>query len=184
MQPKINVDLIQIHDKTFEPYLSKEQINQAIENIADALNDEYRNKKPVVLAVLNGSFMFCSDLVKNLSCQPEIHFIKVASFDGMQSSGNVKTMIGLPISLKGRDVIVVEDIVDTGHTMDELESIMNKEEVNSFKIATLLFKPTAFLGKNIPTFVGIEIPNEFVVGFGLDYDGLGREIPEIYKIKL
>lgn len=175
--------MIQIHDKKFELYLSESHISDAVNNVATALNKDYTGKQVVLLAILNGSFMFCSTLAKKLTCQPEIHFIKLQSYEGTQSSGQVKTMIGMPKSLKNRHVVIVEDIVDTGQTLAELDAILKKEQVKSYETATLLYKPKAFFGKNPPKFVGIEIPNNFVVGFGLDYDGLGRELPEIYKIK-
>lgn len=174
--------MIQIHDKKFEPYISKVKIKEAITQLADEINHSYANKNVVLLSVLNGSFMFCSDLAKKLTCQPEIHFIKLQSYVGTHSSGEVKTKLPLSIPLKDREVLVVEDIVDTGKTLEKLQAILEEEHVKSYEIATLLFKPEAFLGKNKPKFVGLEIPNNFVVGYGLDYNNLGREIPEILKI--
>jgi adenylate kinase len=175
--------LIQLHDKKFEPYISEQQIASAILALAEQINMAYAQKNVLVLSVLNGSFMFCADLVKKLKCTPEIHFVKLQSYQGTQTTGNVNTLVGLPSGLKNRNVLVLEDIVDTGNTISVLKDMLQKEQASSIEIATLLYKPNAFLAKNPPKFVGIEIPDNFVVGFGLDYNGLGREIPSIYQLK-
>jgi hypoxanthine phosphoribosyltransferase len=172
-----------IKDKTFEPYLSQEQIKNAISALADRINKDYKDKNLFFLGVLNGSFMFCSDLLKEINLPCQISFVKVASYEGTGSKGHVDELIGLVSDLKGKDVIILEDIVDTGLTLQKIYSMINHDHPNSLEVATLLFKQDAFQGTYEPKYIGIDIPDDFVVGYGLDYDGYGRNIPEILKLK-
>jgi hypoxanthine phosphoribosyltransferase len=174
--------LITIKDKQFKPYISQQQIAEAVNKIAAQINVELADEFPVFLVVLNGSFMFASDLLKEVTVPCQISFIKVASYHGTTSTGNVTELIGLTEDLTNRTVVVVEDIVDTGITLERLSLVLERKNVKQIKIATALFKPQSF-SKNFPLhYVGIEIPNDFVVGYGLDYDGLGRNLKEIYVL--
>jgi hypoxanthine phosphoribosyltransferase len=175
-------DMIQVLDKVFKPYLSKEDIQKHINRLADELATEYAGKNPVFIAVLNGSFMFASDLFKALKFNAEICFIKLASYKGTKSSGNVVSVIGLDMSLKDRHVIVLEDIVDTGRTLTHFLPELENQQPASLKLCVLLHKPEATVFPVPLDFIGFTIPNRFVVGYGLDYDGYGRNIPEIYQL--
>ncbi len=173
---------IQVFDKTFEPYITATQINEQIKKIAVQLNIDYAGKRPLFIAILNGSFMFASDLFKELTIDAEICFIKLASYKGTKSTGNVITSIGLDIPLTDRHVIIVEDIVDTGKTLDAfLPQLINQQPV-TLKIAALLHKPEALQFPVTIDYLGFEVPNKFLLGYGLDYDGLGRNLKEIYKL--
>ncbi|HEU0109735.1 MAG TPA: hypoxanthine phosphoribosyltransferase [Flavisolibacter sp.] len=173
---------IKLHDKTFDTYLSEEDIQRKIKEIAAAINNDYKSKTPLFIAILNGSFMFAADLFKYLDIDAEICFIKLASYKGMKSSGNIITAIGLDQDLYDRDVIIVEDIVDTGKTLHEFLPKLHHQQPRSFKIASLLHKPEATVYPLIIDYLGFSIPNKFVVGYGLDYDGLGRNLKEIYQL--
>ena len=177
------METIQLHDLTFEKSISKSQVQQAINGVAVQLNDDFKEKRPVFLTVLNGAFLFSAELIKKFDHECELSFIKVASYDGLQQNDEIFTVMGAEPSLKGRDVIVVEDIVDSGNTIDTIIQILKDEEVNSYKIATLFYKPEAYSKNHEVDYVGLEIPNDFVVGFGLDYKGLGRNLTAIYKLK-
>jgi len=176
------MSLIRVHDKTFEPYLTANQIDAAIQKLADQINLDYQGKKPLFISVLNGSFMFASDLFKKLTIESEICFIKLASYKGTKSTGHVITAIGLDIDLIHRHVIIIEDIVDTGKTLDQFLPQLHYQQPASLKICALLHKPAATVHPIQIDYLGFSIPNKFVVGYGLDYDGLGRNIPEIYKL--
>jgi hypoxanthine phosphoribosyltransferase len=171
---------IQVNNKDFFLYINQQQIQQNIQRIANQINSDYADKKPLVIGVLNGAFMFTSDLVKYLTCNCEITFMRVSSYLGTQSSGTLQQVISLKESLKDRDVIVVEDIIDTGLTMNKLLTEIEKEGVLSVKVVTLLFKKEALKVPIKPDYVGFEIPQKFVVGYGLDFDGYGRNYPDIY----
>jgi hypoxanthine phosphoribosyltransferase len=173
---------IRVHDKQFEPYLNAAMIAERIKDIAGKLNRDYADKKPLFIAILNGSFMFASDLFKELAIDAEICFIKLASYKGTKSTGHVLTAIGLDMDLFGRDVVIVEDIVDTGKTLSEFLPQLNHQQPASLKIVALLHKPEATVFPITIDYLGFSIPNKFVVGYGLDYDGLGRNIPEILKL--
>jgi hypoxanthine phosphoribosyltransferase len=173
---------IKVHDKTFSTFLSESAINEQVKRIAQEINTDYKGKTPLFIAILNGSFMFASDLFKELEIEAQVCFIKLASYQGVKSTGNVVTSIGLDVSLKDRDVIVIEDIVDTGKTLhDFLPQIMDQNPA-SVKLATLLHKPEALKYSLSIDYVGFSIPNKFVVGYGLDYDGLGRNLREIFQL--
>ena len=173
---------IRVHDKTFKPYLSAVQINEKVELIADRINLDYTGKNPLFIAILNGSFMFASDLFKKISIEAEICFIKLASYKGTRSSGHVVTAIGLDIDLFGRHVVIIEDIVDTGKTLHAFLPQLEHQQPASLKIAALLHKPTATVYPLNIDYLGFTIPDKFVVGYGLDYNGLGRNIAEIYQL--
>ena len=173
---------VKILDKEFSLSINAEEINNFVTNIAEKINKDYENKNPIFLVILNGSFMFASDLFKKLKIQCEVSFLKVASYQGTNSTGKVNTLIGLNENIKGRSVVIIEDIVDTGHTVHELLEILTPHNPEEIKICTLLFKPNAYKMKIKLDYVGIEIPNDFIVGYGLDYDGFGRNLGDIYKI--
>lgn len=173
---------IRVHDKQFEPYLTANEINARIKVLARQLDQDYAGKKPLFIAILNGSFIFAADLFKELTMDAEICFIKLASYKGTKSSGHVITAIGLDTDLFGRDVIIVEDIVDTGKTLSEFLPQLHHQQPASMKIVALLHKPEATVFPIPIDYLGFSIPNKFVVGYGLDYDGLGRNIGEIYKL--
>lgn len=173
---------VKVHDKNFEIYLSEAAIQQRVKEVAVQINTDYAGKRPLFIAILNGSFMFASDLFKQLTIEAELCFIKLASYKGMKSSGNVVTSIGLEVDLFGKDVIIVEDIVDTGKTLHNFLPKLVHQQPKSMKIATLLHKPEATAFPLTLDYVGFDIPNKFVVGYGLDYDGLGRNFKEIYQV--
>lgn len=174
---------IHLHDLSFEKCISRTEVQQAVNGVAVRLNDDYKDKRPVFLTVLNGAFLFSAELIKKFDHECELSFIKVASYDGIEQSDEVFTVMGAEPSLKGRDVIVVEDIVDSGNTIHTIIQILKEEGVKSYKIATLFYKPEAYSKTHTIDYTGIEIPNDFVVGFGLDYKGLGRNLTSIYKLK-
>src|SRR3982751_3254223 len=173
---------IKLHDKTFDTYLSEQVIQEKVKEIAAQLNKDYAGKRPLFIAILNGSFMFAADVFKNLSIDAEICFIKLASYRGMKSSGNVITAIGLDQDLFDRDVVILEDIVDTGKTLNEFLPKLDHQQPRSLKIAALLHKPEATQFPLLINYLGFSIPNKFVVGYGLDYDGLGRNLKEIFQL--
>jgi len=173
---------IKVHDKLFDTYLTENDIQQEIKKIADAINEDYAGLRPMFIAILNGSFMFASDLFKYLTIEAEICFIKLASYKGTSSSGQVITAIGLDVDLIGKDIIIIEDIVDTGKTLNEFLPKLLHQQPASLKIAALLHKPDAMKFPIRIDYLGFSIPNKFVVGYGLDYDGLGRNLKEIYQV--
>lgn len=174
--------MVTIKDKQFKPYISSEKILESVKKTADKINKDLAGESPVFLAVLNGSFMFAADLMKEINLNCEISFVKLASYYGTTSSGTVTELIGLNQDLTGRTVVIVEDIVDTGNTVEKLAEILNNKKVKSFKIATAFFKPSAYTKKLKIDYIGLEIPNDFVVGYGLDYDGLGRNLKDVYVL--
>ena len=176
------MSLIKLHDKSFDTYLSEETIQHKVREIAQAINKDYAGKKPLFIAILNGSFMFAADLFKQLTIDAEICFIKLASYKGMKSSGHIITAIGLDQDLFDRDVIILEDIVDTGKTLHVFLPKLHHQQPRSFKIAALLHKPEATIHPLTIDYLGFRIPNKFVVGYGLDYDGLGRNQKQIYQL--
>lgn len=174
--------MFQLNDKTFEIFIPKEKIQEGISSLAARLEKDYAGKEIVFIAVLNGAFMFVADLMKSFSAPCEITFVKMSSYQGMHSSGRVDEVLGLNTSVKGKHVVILEDIVDTGITMEKLFTLLSVEKPASLEIATLLFKPEAFKGTHIPTYIGFSIPNKFVVGYGLDYNELGRNTEHIYQL--
>ena len=176
------MSILRVHDKAFEPYLSADAIDEKIRIIASKIDEDYDGKKPLFVAILNGAFMFASDLFKKISIESEISFIKLASYKGTKSSGQVITAIGLDTDLHGRHVIIVEDIVDTGKTLSEFLPQLEHQQPASLKIAALLHKPEATVYPISVDYLGFSVPNKFLLGYGLDYDGLGRNIPSIYQL--
>jgi len=173
---------IEIDDKKFELFLEYEQIKKRIRLLAIQLNVDFENRIPVFIGVLNGSFIFLADLIKEIHISSEVSFVKVSSYEGDKSSGKIKKEIGLQMSLKDRDVIIVEDIVDSGKTLEYLLEMINKENPASVNVCTLLLKPKSLkIEIDEITYVGFEISDEFVVGYGLDYNGLGRNLRDIYR---
>ncbi len=175
--------LIQLHDKQFIPFISAKEIDFAIATIASKVEADFADEIPVFVGVLNGSFMVVTDFMKHYKKPCEMSFIKLASYEGTSSTNEVKQLIGLNEDLSGRTVIIIEDIVDTGNTVAELKELFKKQNVKHLKIATLFFKPDAYKKEVKIDYIGIRIPNKFIVGFGLDYDGLGRNLPEVYQLK-
>lgn len=173
---------IKVHDKEFIPYLSAAEISAEVKRVANEMNKDYKDKRPLFIAILNGAFMFASDLFKELDIEVEICFIKLASYKGIKSSGQVITSIGLDADLKDRHIIILEDIVDTGNTLHQfLPQILNHQP-SSLKIAALLYKPEALIYPVKVDYYGFSVPRKFLLGYGLDYDGLGRNIREIYQL--
>jgi hypoxanthine phosphoribosyltransferase len=174
---------IQVLDKTFEPYLKEAAIQEKITELAGQLNKEYAGKRPLFLSVLNGAFLFTADLFKQITIETEVSFIKLASYKGTSSTGNVITAIGLDINVKDRHIIILEDIIDTGKTLHHYLPQLESMQPASVKIAVLLNKKDALLYPVHIDYACFEIPNKFVVGYGLDYDGLGRNSRDIYQLK-
>jgi len=173
---------IKIHDKIFEPFISAEEIDKAVTTVAEKITKRYRGKKPVFIGVLNGCFFFAADLMKKIDFSCEISFVKVASYVGTQTTGNVLQLLGLDQKVSGRDVIIIEDIVDTGNTIEAVTDIISSMGASSVAVATLLMKPDVYSKKVKIDYVAIEIDPEFVVGYGLDYDGFGRNLNQLYVL--
>ena len=175
------MDRIKLHDKEFRIFIPSDKIQESIAEVARKLNEDYRDKEsPLFLSVLNGSFMFAADLLKNIDFQCEISFVKLSSYSGTATTGEIKEILGLGTSVLGREVIIVEDIVDTGNTVVELYNILKKRGASTIKVCTLLLKPGSYK-KELPIdYVALRIPNDFIVGYGLDYDELGRQYKDIY----
>ncbi len=176
------MSLIQVKDKKFIPYLTAQQIDEQIKRLGEEINKDYAGKNPLFIAILNGSFMFASDLFKELTVDPEICFIKLASYKGTISTGHVITSIGLDEKLKGRNVVVLEDIVDTGKTLNEFLPQLRDQQPASLKIVALLHKPSALKYPITIDYLGFNVPDKFLLGYGLDYDGLARNLKEIYQL--
>lgn len=174
--------MIHLHDKTFEPFISAEEIDFAIANIAKQMDDDFFDDVPIFIGVLNGSFMVLSDLMKHYRGMCEVSFVKMASYEGTQTTNDVVELIGLNQSLEGRTVVIVEDIVDTGNTVEKLKTILKGHSIKHLKIATLFLKPDVYSKDIKIDYVGIRIPNKFIVGFGLDYNGLGRNLIDVYQL--
>lgn len=176
------MNTVQIEDKEFEILLENDQISKRTRLIGIQINVDYENRRPVVIGVLNGSFLFMADLVKEIDVPCEIAFIRVSSYKGISSSGTIKETFGLPDDLLNRDIILVEDIVDTGQTLKYILEQVYLQKPASVKVCSMLFKPAALLEPiEELEYIGFEIPNEFVVGYGLDYNGLGRNLTDIYR---
>jgi hypoxanthine phosphoribosyltransferase len=176
------METIQVKDKQFELFIPVSQINTVVTEMAEKINRDYDGKKPLFLAILNGSFVFAADLLRKICIPCNISFVKFSSYSGTATTSKVKELIGLNEEIKGRHIILVEDIVDTGITIELLLKDLKKHEPADVKIACFCHKPDAFQ-KSFPIdYLGMNIPNEFIVGYGLDYDGFGRNLPDIYKI--
>jgi hypoxanthine phosphoribosyltransferase len=173
---------IQIKDKKFRLSIPESEIQAAVRKVADQINHDIAEKNPVFICVLNGAFMFAGDLMKNVNMPCEITFVKLSSYDGLYTSGVVKEIIGLNESVVGRNVVVVEDIVDTGITMERILSSLRAKGANEIRVATFLQKPDALQRDIKIDYVAMKIPNDFIVGYGLDYDGYGRNLKDIYTV--
>jgi hypoxanthine phosphoribosyltransferase len=171
-----------LNDKYFEKFILSKDLQPKISDLAEKISTELDGKRPVFIVVLNGAFIFASDLIKKITIDCEIAFVKLSSYKGTQSSGVVQQIIGLDLDLKGRTIVVVEDIIDTGLTLDSFLKTLQQMEPAEVKVAACLLKPEAFKDKFPVDYICFSIPNEFVVGYGLDYDGLGRNSEDIYKI--
>lgn len=174
--------VIQVLDKKFRPYITADEIRQQITRLAADINADYEGKRPLFIAILNGSFMFAADLFRELTIDAEICFIKLASYKGTKSTGNVITSIGLDEPLNDRHVVIVEDIVDTGKTLYEFLPQLQNQQPASLRIAALLHKPDALVHPLRIDYLGFSVPDKFLLGYGLDYDGLGRNLKEIYQL--
>ena len=174
---------IQVHDKRFKPFILNEEIVRSVKQIADKINNDYADKPiPLFVGVLNGAFMFMGELMKHITIDCEISFVKIASYAGTESTGSIKELIGLNASAENRHVIIVEDIVDTGVSIEHTTNLLKKMNPASVAVCTMLFKPESYTKKIPVDYCAFSIPNRFVVGFGLDYDGLGRNYKDIYEI--
>ncbi len=174
---------IEIHGKEFEISIEREQIQQAVQRVANEINEDLQNKEVVFLPILNGAFMFASDIFRRINFDARISFLKTASYTGTTSVGHISQLIGLNEDLRGKTVVVLEDIIDSGLTMESVIKQIQAHDPAEIKIATFLFKPDAFAKDFDIDYIGLRIPNDFIVGYGLDYDGYGRNYDEIYTIK-
>lgn len=171
-----------ILDKRFREMITGEAISKRVDELAAQINRDYAGKDVVFIGILNGAFLFAADLFKKIDLKARISFVKLASYEGTRSSGSIKELIGWNEDIKGMEVVVIEDIVDTGHTLELIVGELKVRKAANVRIATLLFKPDAYK-KTIPVeYVGFSIPNDFVVGYGLDYDGYGRNLPSVYTL--
>lgn len=177
------MNYITVHDKTFQPFISETEIQSAVSRIGERIAKDYAGKHPLFIGVLNGAFMFCSDLLKSVDIPCEVTFVRLSSYDGMASTGEVRSIVSLQEDIAGRDVILVEDIVDTGLTMQKAMDSLGQLNPNSLEIASLLVKPDCLQCELNIKYKGFDIPEKFVVGYGLDYDGLGRNLKDIYQLK-
>jgi hypoxanthine phosphoribosyltransferase len=171
---------LQILDRFFIPFISEAAISARIKDLAIQMTSDFDGKNPVFIGILNGSFMFCSDLLRLVNIPCEISFMKCSSYQGTSSTGVVKQLFGLHQDIKGRNIVLIEDIIDTGYTMEFILKELSKEEPASIKICTLLFKPDALKAPIKADYIGFETENKFLLGYGLDYNGYGRNLPEIY----
>jgi len=176
------MSVIKVHDKQFQPYIGAEELQLRIQEMAAQLSKDLEGEKPLFIAILNGSFMFAADIFRYLSIEAEISFIKLVSYKGTRSTGNVVTAIGLDEDLYGRTVVILEDIVDTGKTLHQFLPQLEHQQPRKLLIAALLTKPEALTHPVKIDYLGFSVPNKFLLGYGLDYDGLGRNLPEIYQL--
>jgi len=174
------MDVVRVNDLDFRPFISYAMIQERVKEIATQINMNFAKEEPLFLGILNGSFMFAADLMKEVSIKSEITFVKMESYKGTESTGEVITRIGLDKPVAGRTVVIVEDIIDTGKTMYEMLRVLKKEKAKRVIIAVLLLKPDALQYNIEADYIGFKVPNDFLVGYGLDYDGLGRNLKDIY----
>ncbi|MDA3944337.1 MAG: hypoxanthine phosphoribosyltransferase [Bacteroidetes bacterium] len=176
------MSIIRVHDKEFDLYIPKDQIERAIKKVADNINRDMAGKSPLFLVVLNGAFMFAAELFKSLEIECEVSFVKLSSYSGTSSTNVVRELIGLDHSVAGRNIVLVEDIIDSGLTINYTIEKLRRLEASDVKVATMLFKPKAFRFSYEVDYIGIEIPNDFIIGYGLDYNEHARNLPDIYKV--
>jgi hypoxanthine phosphoribosyltransferase len=176
------MEQVTIKDKTFAINIPEAKIQSRIKELGRQISKDMQDKSPVFLCVLNGAFLFAADVFRHIELDCEISFLRVSSYSGTQSTGIIKNLVGVSDDLRGRNVVILEDIVDTGDTITYLIEELKKHQIGELRIATLLFKPNA-LRQNVKLdYVGFEVPNDFLVGYGLDYDGFGRNLKDIYKL--
>ena len=177
------MNTVVLHDKKFKICMTAAQIDEAVAKVAEKINTDLKDVEvPIFLSILNGSFMFTADLMRKIEVKSDVVFVKLASYEGTESTGEVKQIVGLTKSVEGRTVIVVEDIVETGNTIEEIHKILKDAGAADIKVCTLLFKPDAYK-KDIPiNYAALQIPNDFIVGYGLDYNQLGRQYKDIYVL--
>lgn len=173
---------IKLNDKTFRVLISAEEIDKAVTRVAEQLNERYEGRTPIFLGVLNGSFLFLADLVRKVNFENQVAFVKISSYVGTESTGRVTQQLGIDFDIEGRDIVIVEDIVETGHSMTYLLDYLKSKNPASISICTLFFKPEKFLYDYDIDYTALSIGNEFIVGYGLDYDQLGRNLKDIYVI--
>ena len=176
------MEKIKLHDKTFKVMISASEIDAAVERVAKQLDERYKGRTPIFLGVLSGSFLFLSDLVRKTTFNSQLAFVKISSYEGTESTGKVKQQLGVNFDIEGRDIIIVEDIIETGHSMNYLLDHLREKNPASISICTLFFKPERFLYEYEVDYVALSIGNEFIVGYGLDYNQLGRNLKDIYVI--
>jgi hypoxanthine phosphoribosyltransferase len=176
------MERIKIHDKEFVPFITAKDLQEKISEVAKQINNDYAGKHVVCIAILNGAFVFAADILRQFNFDAELEFVKLASYEGTESTGVITEMIGLEKDLKGKDILILEDIIDTGKTLNHFVATLQKQNPSSIKICGLLQKPDALQHDVEVNYLCFPIPNKFVVGYGLDYDGLGRNIPAIYQV--
>lgn len=174
--------LIKLHDKFFKPYIKEEEILSAIDKMAKEIAADYKDETPLFVGVLNGAFMFVADFLKAYQHPCEVSFVRLSSYQGLTSTGIVETLLDVPEEIEGKSVIILEDVVDTGRTLKELVHLFSNTNVKEFKIGTLFYKSDIYNGEYAIDYVGLEIPDHFIVGYGLDYDELGRNLREVYQL--
>lgn len=171
-----------LHDKRFQLFIEKKAIKEAVKHIAMQINTDFQGKEIVVLGVLDGAFMVLADLLKKLELNVSLELVKLKSYEGQSTTGEVRKLMGLTASLEGKDVIIVEDIIDSGLTLSYVLDLLAAQRPASVSVATLLLKPDVFRNRFDIRYIGISIPDRFVVGYGMDYDGQGRQLPDIYAL--
>ncbi len=176
------MSIIKLHDKYFKSYISKEQIQEATKSLVKKVYTDCKDERPIFIGILNGCFMFVADFVRQYNGECEVSFVKLASYQGTSSSGKIKQLVGVNEDLEGKTVVILEDIIDTGNTLQEIYNIFEDKKLKELKIATLFFKPDVFKKELNIDYIGIEIPDKFIVGYGLDYDGIGRNLADIYQL--
>jgi hypoxanthine phosphoribosyltransferase len=177
------MNIIQLHDKFFKTFISSAQIADVTQQVAQQIQRDYKDKNPLFIGVLNGSFLFVADLVRQFEGDCEVSFIKLASYEGTSTTGKVQELIGLSENITGRHIVIVEDIVDTGNTLAKIYDLLEAKQPASIAIATLLFKPNAYQKDYPIDYAALQVGNEFLVGYGLDYDGLGRNLKDIFIVQ-
>jgi hypoxanthine phosphoribosyltransferase len=182
MNTNLKNRLVRLGDLQFTPYISAAKIQARVKELGQQIAKDYQHTCPLIICILNGSFIFCSDLVRAISVDSEVQFLKVSSYRGTSSTGDMKMSFDTLPALEGREVIIVEDIVDKGHTIHFLHQLFSEKPIGSLRLASLLLKPKAYEYEIPIDYIGFEIPNDFVVGYGLDYDQKGRNLPDIYTL--
>jgi len=177
------MNTVVVHNKTFERYISHTQISERIDEMGAALSEKFKGACPLFISILNGSFIFTADIMRAYDTECEVSFVKFSSYSGTETTGKVKTLIGLDASIENRDVVILEDIVDTGNTLAHFLEILDTYDPKSVTLVSLLTKPEVLKDRINVDIVGFEIPNKFVVGYGLDFDGLARNLKDIYQLK-